>query len=100
MGKCRGGNRILQDLDREYHMNRELQQRYHHERPWYREREATEGYHYETQREGCRYRRNSSSYSLGDFPDQNYSEKRRSSNKIVRVAGKVASWMFSAISGG
>ncbi|THV46890.1 hypothetical protein BGAL_0352g00110 [Botrytis galanthina] len=100
MGKYRWPNRILQDLDREYHMNRELQERYHHERRWDREREATEGYHYERQREGRRYRRNSSSYSLGDFPDQNYSEERRSSNGIVRVAGKVASWMFSAISGG
>ncbi|KAF7953475.1 uncharacterized protein EAE97_000874 [Botrytis byssoidea] len=39
MGKYRGPNRILQDLDREYHMNTELEQRYHHERPWDTERE-------------------------------------------------------------
>ncbi|KAF7929733.1 hypothetical protein BELL_0617g00070 [Botrytis elliptica] len=100
MGEYRGPNRIPQDLDRSYHMDRELQQRYHHGRPWDRERGATEGYHPERQREGRRYRRNSSSYSLGDLPDQNYSGERRSSNGIVRAAGKVASWMFSAISGG
>ncbi|TGO57964.1 hypothetical protein BCON_0060g00380 [Botryotinia convoluta] len=96
MGEYRGSNPILLELDRSYHMDRELSERYYYERRRDRYREETERDDYERRRERPRYRRNSSSDSRWDFRDQNYSEESRSSGGIF---SRFASPLVASVSG-